>query len=506
VFETDFLSPDVGSRLAYREAITRAAAVLAEALPRQPYSGKSPAELADHFAGDLCPAEGSSLETVLERARTIIENSVVVAHPFTAAHLHCPPLIAALAAEVVLSGLNQSMDSFDQAPAATVVEQQLLQWLCRQAGFPATADGTMTAGGTLSNYMGLLLARDTWCRKKIGWPVREKGLPPEARRFRILCSEMAHFSTDKAAVQLGLGTEAVVKVAVDADFRLCVRDLDRQLALLAAERLIPLAIVATAGTTDLGAIDPLADIALRARAAGAWLHVDAAYGGALLFSERHGHRLHGLEEADSLTLDFHKLCWQPISCGAFLVRDAAHFDCIRLHADYLNPESHEELGIPDLVTRSVLTTRRFDAFKVWFSFQMLGRRKLAALIDRTLELATAAAAAIRRHPRLELLQEPTLGCVVFRYRPRDPGTDQGALNEALRRRLFDSGQAVLGLTRIGGESYLKLTFLNPCLEPAHIIGLLQLVVDEGRILEPDHGVGGPGGCPARVEGSAAFCS
>jgi L-2,4-diaminobutyrate decarboxylase len=506
VFETDFLSPGSNSRLAYREAITRAAAVLAESLPRRPYSGKNPAELAELFAGDPCPADGAPLEAVLERTRAVIANSVVVAHPFTAAHLHCPPLVAALAAEVVLGGLNQSMDSFDQAPAATVVEQQLLRWLCRRAGLPATADGTMTPGGTMSNYMGLLLARDTWCARRHGWPVREKGLPPEARRCRILCSEMAHFSVEKAAVQLGLGTEAVVKVAVGADFRLCVRDLDRQLALLARQQLIPLAIVATAGTTDFGAIDPLAEIAARARAAGAWLHVDAAYGGALLFSERHGRRLHGLEQADSLTLDFHKLCWQPISCGAFLVRDASHFDCIKLHADYLNPESHEELGIPDLVARSLLTTRRFDALKVWFSFQALGGRKLAAFIDRTLDLATAAAAAIRRHPRLELLHEPSLGCVVFRYRPRNPGTGPDALNDALRRQLFDGGRAVLGHTRIRGQNYLKLTFLNPCTEPAHVTELLQLVVDQGSILEPDYGDGGASGCPARAESLGAVCS
>ena len=506
MFESDFLRPDPGSRRAYRAAITRTAAVLAETLPRRPCSGKSPAELAALLTGDPCPAEGTPLETVLERTRDIIANSVVVSHPRTAAHLHCPPLVAALAAEVVLSGLNQSMDSFDQAPAATVVEQQLLGWLCRQAGLPASADGTMTPGGTLSNYMGLLLARETWCRERLGWPVREKGLPSEARRCRILCSEMAHFSVEKAAVQLGLGTESVVKVAVDADYRLCVRDLDRQLALLAARRLIPMAIVATAGTTDVGAVDPLTDVAARARAVGAWLHVDAAYGGALLFSERHRRRLRGLEQADSLTLDFHKLCWQPISCGAFLVRQASHFGCIRLHADYLNPEGHEELGIPDLVTRSVLTTRRFDALKVWFSFQVLGGRKLAALIDRTLGLATVAAAAIRRQPRLELLQEPSLGCVVFRYRPVRAGADQDALNEALRRQLFDSGQAVLGHTRIGGRTYLKLTFLNPCLEPAQVAGLVQLVAGKGEVLEPEYGVGNAAEVNNRFRASLNPCT
>jgi L-2,4-diaminobutyrate decarboxylase len=506
VFESDFLSPAHASRLAFREAISEAAAVVAETLPQKPYSGKSPAELADLLAGDFCPSESVTLEKVLRGAEAVIDNSVVVGHPFTAAHLHCPPLISGLAAEVVLSALNQSLDSFDQAPAATVLEQQLLRWLCCQAGLPATADGTMTPGGTLSNYMGLLLARDTWCRERLGWSVREQGLPPEAAHFRILCSEMAHFTVDKSAAQLGLGTRAVVKVAADAKFRMCLADLDKKLAELARQELIPLAIVATAGTTDFGSIDPLEDIAHRARAGKAWLHVDAAYGGALLFSPRHGNKLDGLQRASSITLDFHKLCWQPISCGAFLVRDAAHFDCIKLHADYLNPESHEELGIPDLVARSVLTTRRFDALKVWFSFQVLGQRKLAALIDRTLDLATAAAEAIRRHPRLELLHEPALGCVVFRYRPAKAGMDPDTLNAALRRQLFDSGKAVIGHTRIRGQTYLKLTFLNPCLEPSHVADLLRLVVEQGRSLELDPRVIGPGSCSASVETMATPCS
>jgi L-2,4-diaminobutyrate decarboxylase len=265
---------------------------------------------------------------------------------------------------------------------------------------------------------------------------------------------------------------------------MCPRDLGRKLEQLARQRLIPLAVVATAGTTDFGSIDPLAEIARRARTAGAWMHVDAAYGGALLFSPRHGHKLHGIERADSITLDFHKLCWQPISCGAFLVRDAARFDVLRLHADYLNPESHEELGIPDLVTRSVLTTRRFDALKLWFSFQVLGARKLATLIDRTLELASAAAGMIRREPRLELLHEPELGCVVFRYRPERATADADALNDRLRRNLFDGGRAVVGHTRVGGKSYLKLTFLNPCVEPDQVAELIRLLVAQGESLEP----------------------
>ncbi len=115
--------------------------------------------------------------------------------------------------------------------------------------------------------------------------------------------------------------------------------------------LLPFAIVATAGTTDFGSVDPLPEIAALARSAGAWLHVDAAYGGALLFSPLHRDKLQGIALADSLSIDFHKLFWQPIPAGAFLLRDARHFELFELHADYLNPETHEEQGIPDLVTK-----------------------------------------------------------------------------------------------------------------------------------------------------------
>ena len=272
---------------------------------------------------------------------------------------------------------------------------------------------------------------------------------------------------------------------------MCPRDLARRLARLRSEGLLPIAVVATAGTTDFGSIDPLPAVVAAARAAGAWVHVDAAYGGALLFSGRHRDGLAGLDLADSVALDFHKLFWQPISCGALLVRDAATFDLIKLNADYLNPEEHEALGVPDLVTRSVLTTRRFDALKLWVSLRVLGRRGLAAMIDRTLELAAVAHAAVARHPRLEPAHDPRLGCVVFRYRPLDPGADADRVNAAIPRRLFDTGRAVIGHTRVGGRPCLKFTFLNPCTSPADVEELVDLVAAEGEELEAEAASGVP---------------
>ena len=485
MFESDFLTTTPASKQLYRELMARVAELLCSSLPGHSYSGKSPSALSALIDPEFFPEAGAASEAVFDKLGTIISNSVVVGHPNTAAHLHCPPLLAALAAEVVISALNQSMDSFDQAPMATILEQKFVQWLTAEAGFPAGAGGTFTAGGTQSNYMGLLLARDAFLKSRSQWPAQKRGLPPEAVRMRVLCSEAAHFTVEKSAAQLGLGTDAVIRVSVDDEFRMRPESLRTALEDMRDRNLLPLAIVATAGTTDFGSVDPLPEIAALARSAGAWLHVDAAYGGALLFSQRHRKKLEGIASADSVGIDFHKLFWQPIPASAFLLRDARHFELIELHADYLNPESHEEQGIPNLVTNSLLTTRRFDVLKLWLSFQMMGRRKLSAMIDRTMELAVYAAGVVGRTPALQLVHGASLSTVVFRYVPSRPELDEDNFNAALRQRLFDRGVAVIGHTRVRGRQCLKLTCMNPAVTEAQMEALVCTIAEHGRQLETE---------------------
>jgi L-2,4-diaminobutyrate decarboxylase len=480
LFESEFLTSSEHSKDAYRRLIARAVQIVCKSFPHQPYCGKSPAALADAVADDLLPHHPISPEHITETLETIVANSVAVSNPYTAAHLHCPPLLAALAAEVVISALNQSMDSFDQAPIATVVEQKMIRWLCIEAGLPAAAAGTFTTGGSQSNYMGLLLARDAFLLKHWNWSAQKSGLPPEARRMRILCSAAAHFTVEKSASQLGLGTDAVVRIDVDDHLRMKLSSLRSILEALKTRGSLPMAIVATAGTTDFGSIDPLPEIAAVADEANAWLHVDAAYGGALLFSSQHRSRLRGIENADSIAIDFHKLFWQPIPCSAFLVRNASHFDTIRLYADYLNPEFHEEEGIPNLVTTSLLTSRRFDALKLCISFQTLGREKLAAMIDRTMALAHHAATVIRDSRDLELVCEPQLTTVVFRYVPSRPESNADRINRELPQKLFDRGVAVIGRTRAQSRHCLKLTCMNPEATEADIERLIELIHNQGR--------------------------
>lgn len=484
LFEDLFFGSNQLSIDTYRGMADRVAEALITGLGTGPYSGLGPANLSSMLSAPVASQEPRSPDSALEQLQLIIRHSIGLWHPHVAAHLHTPVLNAALAAETVISALNQSMDSFDQAPAATIIEQQMVAWLCRLASLPGTSAGSFTSGGTQSNYMGLLLARDWYTEKRWSWCARTHGLPPDANRLRILCSELAHFSVEKSAIQLGLGTNAVVKVPVDQDFRMSADGLRRAVVDLHRAGLAPFVVAATAGTTDFGSIDPLLEIAAITAEHGLWLHVDAAYGGALLLTGRHRGKLAGIERADSVTMDFHKAFFQPISCGAFLVADGRNFRHIRVNADYLNPESHEEEGIPDLVTNSLMTTRRFDALKLWFCLQVLGVNGFARLIEQIVESARATATRVAETDSLELLQQPSFGCIIFRYRPPNAAWIRvNQINAAIPRRLFTAGRAVIGQTIVGGQSYLKLTLSNPCTEQSELNELIDMIVECGHSLE-----------------------
>lgn len=436
----------------------------------KPYSGlphEEFTELFDKTFKDMLPEDASSIETLFKNiGETILKHSIVVSNPACLAHLHCPPLSTALAAEVLISGTNQSMDSWDQSASATVLEEKMVHWLSDLFFKRKRADGVFTSGGTQSNFMGLLLARDLYLKRQFNWDAQKDGLPLEASKLRILCSKDAHFTVRQSAFLLGLGEQAVIPVETDSEHRMCVKSLDRCLKEVSEQGLHPFALVATAGTTDFGSIDPLAEVATRADHYQMWFHVDAAYGGALMLSERHKYKLAGIDLADSITVDFHKLFYQPISCGAFLVKDRSNFDFIKLHADYLNPEDDEETGIPNLVTKSIQTTRRFDALKLFVSFQALGRKTFADMIDYTINLARETATMIEKEANFELMNQPEINAVVFRYRPEavEKANDKEWLNRVnglIRTRLLEQGYTVLARTRVNKSVYLKLTLLNP---------------------------------------------
>jgi L-2,4-diaminobutyrate decarboxylase len=446
--------------------------------------------------GPVLPEEGGGHEALDRLAALLAAESVQSRHPLTAAHLHCPALPIAVAADSLTAALNVSLDSWDQSAAPAVIEDELIAALCGLCyGAPGASPrplaehgcwnpgGTVTTGGTESNLMALLFARDEAVRRSFDTDPAEDGVPGfAAGRIKILTSAVAHFSLARAAAQLGLGERSVVPVEVGPDHRMDPVALERAAAVLAADDKIVAAVVATAGTTDAGAIDPLAACARVARRYGAWFHVDAAYGGALLFSSRRRDLLAGINQADSVALDLHKLGWQPIPAGLFLVRDRAAFDPLTRRVAYLSALDDEQAGYPNLLGRSLRTTRRADAVKIAATCQALGRRGLDELLERCFDLAAYAAQALRERPEFELVAEPALTTVLFRYRARFGEPDR--VNAAARRRLMAEGAAVVGRAELPGPDgkpagpgalRLKLTLINPDTTPADLDRLLDLV-------------------------------
>ncbi|MFF3206040.1 pyridoxal phosphate-dependent decarboxylase family protein [Streptomyces sp. NPDC002962] len=395
-----------------------------------------------HAVGEVLPEHGdpTALATLVH---ALAEGAADPADPLCAAHLHCPPLAVATAADLAVSALNPSLDSWDQAPAASELEALVTRTLAAQAGM---ADALVTTGGTEANHLALLLARET-----------------HGPTLRLVCGANAHHSLPRAAWLLGLPEPEIIPTPTGT---LDPTALTHTLTTLPG----PLLVAATAGTTDAGLIDPLPAIAALTTTHGARLHIDAAYGGGLLFSDRHRHLLTGLDNAHTVTLDLHKLGWQPVAAGLLAARDATDLTALHHHADYLNADDDTEAGLPDLLGRSLRTTRRPDALKIAVTLKTLGRTGLGALVDQVCAHAHEFADLVTAHPGLELHAPPTISTVLFR--------PTGATDETvaeIRRRLLTHGHAVLGRARLDGRLWLKATLLNPHTRPHDLAALLGLV-------------------------------
>lgn len=425
----------------------------------KPYSGLDPKLLEAQINAVNLDATQTSLKAVIDSTTELVaKNAIFTQHPGCIAHLHTPPLMPAIAAEAMIAALNQSMDSWDQASSATYVEQKVINWLCDKYEMSDSADGIFTSGGTQSNQMGLMLARDWIADTLSGHSIQKLGLPDYADKLRIVCSAKAHFTVQKSASWMGLGEKAVLTVDALPDGTMDASQLELVIEQAKADGLIPFAVVGTAGTTDHGAIDDLQVIADVAAKHQIWMHIDGAYGGALILSS-HKARLKGIERANSVSVDFHKLFYQTISCGALLVNDKANFKFLLHHADYLNRE-HDEL--PNLVDKSVATTKRFDALKVFMTMQSVGPQALGEMYDHLLAQTQQVAEMVREHAGFELLAEPSLSTVLFRStQEASQGVDK--LNQKVRIEALVRGVAVLGETTVNGQSALKFTILNPCL-------------------------------------------
>ncbi|MGC5565242.1 pyridoxal phosphate-dependent decarboxylase family protein [Streptomyces sp. FR-108] len=422
-----------------------------------PLPAGGPPAVAAHLRealGDPFPEHGDdrALHTLV---RALAAGAADPAHPHCTAHLHCPPLAVATAADLAASALNPSLDSWDQAPAASELETLVARALAAEvypptgpAAATAVPDALVTTGGTESNQLALLLARE------------------KHPHVRLVQAENAHHSLRRGAWLLGLPEPVTVPAPAGT---MDPAALDQALTALGGPAGTVL-VAATAGSTDAGLIDPLPEIADICATHGARLHIDAAYGGGLLLSDRHRPRLDGLSRAHTVTLDLHKLGWQPVAAGLLAVRDPHDLHPLTHHADYLNADDDTEAGLPDLLGRSLRTTRRADILKIAVTLRTLGRSGLGALVDQVCAHATALAELIDAHPHFELYDRPTISTVLFR-----PAHATDAAVADVRRTLLTEGRAVLGRARLDHRLWLKVTLLNPHTGPDDLAALLKLV-------------------------------
>ena len=363
--------------------------------------------------------------------------------------------------DLVASALNMDASTWALGAGPTTVELGLVRWLCQLVGYPAGAGGLFVSGGSAANLTALAVARE------------ERAGPP-FERLCLYLSDQSHSSLLRAARVLGVRPDRVRLVETDESCRLRPGALAAALEADLAHGLQPLAVVANAGTTSTGAIDPLPELAALCRTHGAWLHVDAAYGGCATIVERGRALLSGIELADSITLDPHKWLYQPIELGCLLVREERVLErTFATHADYLQDlEADVNLG-----DRGLQLTRSARSLKLWWSLRALGADAFRTAVEHSLELAAHAARLVAAHAQLELLAPPSLGIVCFRRRVAGDEAAHEAANATLVAALEASGGALVSSTRVRGRYALRLCIMNDTSEVADVERVVAFLGD-----------------------------
>jgi aromatic-L-amino-acid decarboxylase len=487
-----------------------------EALVR-PVGPDSYPELRGRFFGPTgrpgpAPAGPSTAEAVLEEARArLLPYMFNSQHPASFSYFTPPPLTMSIAGEVLAQWFHQGIDVFQAGPAGALIEEEVTSWLRELVGFDAGGWGVLTSGGVMANVMALTVARDRHLGRLLGSASDSgsgsaagsgsdggsgpgdgsghgdgRSRPPrggELDRARVYASEQTHFSIGRALDVLGFPSESLR--VVESDERFCLRG-DAVRAAVGEDRaagLLPFCVAAVSGSTNTGSVDRVDELAEVCTEEQLWLHVDAAYGGAVRLSGRDAARVTSLELADSITIDPHKWFFQAYDIGALIVRRRED-----LHATFSRaPEYYRSTRPEDKplnwLEYSIEGTRRLRALKLWMSWKHIGSDGLGRLVEMNNDIAALLSEKIAASDDFEaVLPEPELSVVCFRHLPGDIGaggrgeTDAARLDrhqDLLQRALEVSGEAWVSTTRLRGATYLRAGIMNPLTTEADLDRLLS---------------------------------
>ena len=441
-----FVAPDGTNGAAVREASEAALDAVLEALTT---AADRPPLPEDPTVPDASvPERSRPWSALLAETGRLMGESMNPAHPGYVGHMDTQPSLASVLGDLAAAAVNNNMLSVEMSPVLSRLEVDLCRELAETFGLGPEPGGVMAGGGSLANLQALAVARNrTFDATETGIGGAEPAL---------LASEVAHTSLRKSAMLLGLGTDAVRPVPTDTDSRMDPAALREAIATARDDGREPFCVVATGGTTTTGNVDPLEATADVADDEGLWFHVDAAYGGALAFSERRRDLLDGIERADSVTFNPQKWCYVAKTCATLLLADRTVLEeSFRIGAPYTDSGTTPNLG-----ELSVQGTRHADVLKCWLTFQHLGRRGLARLVEEGYRLTDRLVAGIEERESLELASTPETNVVCFRAAPGDE-PDPDTLNAALRDHLLCEREVYLSLPTYRGSRWLRAVLLNP---------------------------------------------
>ena len=457
------ISPEQFRRLAQR--VADLAAEYLESLPaRETFPTQASGEEVKQVFDVPLPLQGAG-EAALDQLADVLRFSRPPSPRFFGYVLGSGDPVGATA-DLLASVLNQNVTAWRSGPASVTIERTVVRWLAEAIGC-GNFTGSLTGGGSSANLMGLMMARES------RQPANDDG----AQGGVVYASSEVHMSIAKAMALLGLGHRNLRLIPVDRDFRMETGELERAIELDRKDGKSPMAVVASAGTVNTGAIDPLERISAIARAHGLWMPVDGAYGALAALAAPDKFR--GLDLADSLSLDPHKWLYQPLDCGCLLFRDAAPAQRAFAHSgDYAKSLYSDPIEGFAFFEESMELSRRFRALKVWLSLRYHGLETFRQAMLRDLQHAHMLANIVRESPDLELLAPIELSAVCFRHRGGDD-----KFNEALLKRVVRRGRIFISNATINGKFALRACFVNHRTTDADVRAVVDEVLAAARGLK-----------------------
>jgi aromatic-L-amino-acid/L-tryptophan decarboxylase len=440
------LDPEVARRLGHRvvDALVERLVELPELRVAEPVGREEiEARLREPLPEHGCDPE-PLLETVLS---DVLAPGLRLDHPRFFAFVPSPSNPVAALADALAAGFNVFAGAWLASPGAAMIETVVLDWLRELCGLPTTTEGLFVSGGSMANLTALAVAL-------------EERAGSERPRAAVYISEEAHFSVERALRVAGVRHVRVL--GCDHDQRLVPGEVAATVAADRAAGRLPVCVVATAGTTGTGAVDPLVELRAVCDAQGLWLHVDGAYGAAAMLSPRGRAQLRGVELADSLALDPHKWLFQSFEAGCLLVRDGGALERTFGVAPPYARDAAASGSEVNFYERGIQGTRQFRALKLWMSLKVFGAATFRASVDKGLALAEHAERRLARDPAWEVITPAQLGIVTFRaLRAGASAAELDALNSRLPAAALNDGFAYVSSSRVRGATVLRLCTINP---------------------------------------------